>query len=412
MGRQTCPVCGNVRASLESVCRICGHDHLTVPEVPPRIEEQPGLLETLPLRRIAAVVLVCAIGGWLWLQPEPTLVWTARLSGQEEITTSPLLVDGLVVVGSSQGRVHAFDAATGRLRWTYQTDADRVTAELRSAGDTILAVCDTQLYALSSASGEELWVYGDERTIHAAALTDREVLVSTENSIRAVSIADGEPIWELPSPEGQSPQASIVIGGVIYTGFTIENDEARQGVQTPQEGGIRAVDLESGQLIWSASARPARHPPIVSFDAVCGVDAQGNAGAVFALDRKTGMPLWQALGPTTAIALADSRIFYARQYQTLRDQPMKGEFAALDIHTGRKLWATPFRGAPVTSPCILGTTVCFGQGARLVALDQESGKEVWEIALPGEARRFPVADDAQRIFVAAGTNILSAVAFK
>ena len=50
--------------------------------------------------------------------------WTYKLGptyGPSDIDSSPTVVNGNVIVGSEDGRLHALDATSGDAKWTYQT---------------------------------------------------------------------------------------------------------------------------------------------------------------------------------------------------------------------------------------------------------------------------------------------------
>ena len=68
--------------------------------------------------------------------------------------SSPTVLDGVVYVGSEDGNVYAADAATGALRWIYQTGAGVHSAPVVSDGVVYVGSGDSYLYALD-ASGPE-----------------------------------------------------------------------------------------------------------------------------------------------------------------------------------------------------------------------------------------------------------------
>lgn len=50
-----------------------------------------------------------------------TTHWAFTTSGM--VRSSPAVVDGVVYVGSDNGKLHAVDADTGRERWSFHTKA-------------------------------------------------------------------------------------------------------------------------------------------------------------------------------------------------------------------------------------------------------------------------------------------------
>src|SRR5438270_7201085 len=74
------------------------------------------------------------------------------------IRTAPSVRDGLVYVGDADGIFHCVEAATGTKRWTFDTGAE-ITSSANFAGDTILfGSSDENLYCLSK-DGKERWKF-------------------------------------------------------------------------------------------------------------------------------------------------------------------------------------------------------------------------------------------------------------
>lgn len=87
-------------------------------------------------------------------------LWRAQILG--EVQSPPLVGRGLVVVRSSDLRITAFDAETGRRRWTYQRATTPLTlrgpSELAFAGDLLVAGFPAgRLVALTLATGAVRW---------------------------------------------------------------------------------------------------------------------------------------------------------------------------------------------------------------------------------------------------------------
>ncbi len=90
-------------------------------------------------------------------------LWRAQVLG--EVQSPPLVGRGLVVVRASDFRVTAFDAETGRRRWSYQRATTPLTlrgpSEMAFAGDQVVAGFPSgRLVALASASGAVRWDVG------------------------------------------------------------------------------------------------------------------------------------------------------------------------------------------------------------------------------------------------------------
>jgi outer membrane protein assembly factor BamB len=87
-------------------------------------------------------------------------LWRGQIAG--EVQSPPLVGRGLVIARSSDFRITAFDAETGRRRWAYQRPTTPLTLRgatgLAFAGDLVVAgFPGGRLVALSSANGAARW---------------------------------------------------------------------------------------------------------------------------------------------------------------------------------------------------------------------------------------------------------------
>ncbi|HET9023658.1 MAG TPA: outer membrane protein assembly factor BamB [Burkholderiaceae bacterium] len=87
-------------------------------------------------------------------------LWRAQILG--EVQSPPLVGRGLVIVRGSDFRLTAFDAETGRRRWTYQRATTPLTlrgpSEMAFAGDLVVAgFPGGRVVALTSSNGAVRW---------------------------------------------------------------------------------------------------------------------------------------------------------------------------------------------------------------------------------------------------------------
>lgn len=64
-------------------------------------------------------------------QPPLRLKWTHTLEGRATRTSSPAIVNGIVVIAAENGFVYGLDAATGRLRWIFIVYGSKVYSSPR-----------------------------------------------------------------------------------------------------------------------------------------------------------------------------------------------------------------------------------------------------------------------------------------
>lgn len=174
---------------------------------------------------------------------------------------------------------------------------------------------------------------------------------------------------------------------------------------------------EQLKRVWQVEVGTGYGSPLVAGGRVYVHARQGNDEVVWCLDLKTGGVQWRqryavpfkigqgaerhGKGPKSSPVLADGRIF---------TMSIMGKLSAWDAASGKLLWGRdydsrfeksyPYWGA-ATSPIVDGNRVIahFGsdeQGA-LIALDVESGKEVWSQGKDGSCYSSPLLVEIQGV---------------
>lgn len=275
------------------------------------------------------------------------VLWTLQMpTNERHIQTTPLVVDGVMYVTEPPNNVHAIDAYTGELLWSYERNlpsemplcCGRVNRGLAMLGDKVyLATLDAHLVALNHATGKVEWDvqladYNKGYSITAAPLAiDGKVICGiaggefgTRGFLDAFDAHTGKRLWRfntIPGPgepghdtwtgdswkTGGAPtwvtgsydaDLNIVYWGVGNPGPDFQGD-VREG-DNLYSNSVVAVDVDTGQLKWFFQFTPhdehdwdANHTPIL-------VDAEFDGaprklllmatknGFLYVLDRETG----------------------------------------------------------------------------------------------------------------------------
>ncbi|HKE42674.1 MAG TPA: PQQ-binding-like beta-propeller repeat protein, partial [Casimicrobiaceae bacterium] len=82
--------------------------------------------------------------------------------------SSPVLADGGVYFGSGDGHVYALDAATGDLRWKFETGDVVHASPAYADGVIFIGSWDSYFYAIDARTGSEKWRFhgGEDPLIH------------------------------------------------------------------------------------------------------------------------------------------------------------------------------------------------------------------------------------------------------
>ena len=178
--------------------------------------------------------------------------------GGAQITSAPVVVDGVVITGSSiddnqrvdeaSGAVHAFDAVTGALRWKYDPLAAAQPAVRAGAANVWAPMsvdAERGLVCLPTSSPSPDF-YGAARPGNAGHA----------NSVVAVKAATGEAAWAFQTVHHDvwdyDVPAQPTLGMVSWKG----GPPRPAVIQTTKQGLLFTLDRETGQPIIPAEERP------------------------------------------------------------------------------------------------------------------------------------------------------------
>ncbi len=154
-----------------------------------------------------------------------------------------------------------------------------------------------------------------------------------KSQIESGNVNQLKEVWSLPI-EGQGIYGSYASTPVIVNGVIYSQD---------LESNVQAVDLESGDVIWSKKFESPSHGPNGLAVAEGRVYGSTNSGA-FALDQKTGKELWltQLEGPVDMQpGVHDGKVYVSTVPENTSAEYEAGAVGtlwAMDGKTGKKLW--------------------------------------------------------------------------
>lgn len=177
------------------------------------------------------------------------LAWQAKVRG--EVLAAPAVDEGVVIVNTGAGVMHALDAETGEQRWIYESEVPAlslrgVAQPSIASGGAIVGTASGKVAVVLIENGQILW----EQTIAAASgATELERLVDIDSQ-------------------------TIVFGGIVYV--------------VSYNGTLAAVELRSGRVLWKREYHSYRRMTIDG-NFLYVVDANSQ---VYALDRRNGIERW------------------------------------------------------------------------------------------------------------------------
>jgi len=400
--------------------------------------------------------------------------WRFRLTGRPTVTgsfASTPVVSGSTVYAQDLGSdVYALDLETGALRWVRRYNAPNEGPNGLAVDDgRVYGATDAEAFALSAETGKELWrrhlTSRSEQFVDVAPVPwEGLVFLGTvgyaplgRGAIYALDADTGAIVWKFDTIEKPWPDPLESGGGGIWYPVSIDDDGLLYaGIANPTPWGgtpqrpngaafpgpvrytdsLVALDARTGRLQWFDQVTPHdvrdqdfQATPVLAGDLVIGA---GKGGRVIAWDREARNRAWTAgvglhlndVGPLprhrvtvcpgllggveTPMAYADGRVFVpvvdlcgwgsaiARQeYNDVDPTQGRGRLVALDGESGRVLWerrlpSPSFGCATVSNDVVLTSTF----DGTLYAFGTDDGKQLWRARMRANVNACPaVAGD-------------------
>lgn len=279
----------------------------------------------------------------------PDVEWMVRTG--DALSGSPVVVDGVLFVGTYTRHLLAVDAEHGDERWSFDTEGAIGGSAVVAEGIVYVGDEAGILYAVDAESGVERWRVDLGGSLYTASP------VVVEGLIYVTSGAGGT--------------APAYDNGVVYVGG--DGSASRSPLR------VRAVDVTTGEERW-------RH------------DIAANG--LFALDAMTGEEQWYFRTPAP-IYHSSPVVALGTVYVGSKD----GMVFAVDGETGREVWKVRTGTAVYASPAVVDGIVYVGSGdGFLYALDAVTGSREWRFEV-GVVRRSSASVADGIVYVVGGDHL-------
>jgi len=283
-----------------------------------------------------------------------TQLWAAPVSGG--IYASPVVSEGKVFIGSGDGHMLAFDAATGATLWIGEAQNLHFSGSAAARHGLVFASAISQpLFAYNADTGEMIWRSNLSAVDASPTLKNRILYVAgLDATLSALDAETGIPTWSAEGNGLVANQSPVVDGGRV---FQMRDDHT-----------LTAYDALNGEQLWTTEAFS-----VGTMAAAYGMLFFSWYPNVVALDQATGAQVWTAPVATSASAaapaVADGLVFVTHS-----------QLWALDAWTGAVVWSVPATSA-------LGPTVANGVvyasslDGEWDAFDERDGSLLWSITI-------------------------------
>lgn len=279
-----------------------------------------------------------------------TRLWNTSVgdgAGDSGVRLRPAVVDGVLYAASTDGKLAAIDADTGKTLWS------------------------------KSSSTHGWFGWGDKKRKDAlfsggpAASGDLLVVGTLDGHVYGIGAKDGSPRWE-------SELASEVLAAPVISGDLV--------IVRTQDGRVYGLDSATGKRRW---AYDQGNVPLLSLRgngalmAANGVVFFGSDdGKLVALRMDNGEKLWEqnlatGEGRTDIDKLSDADNAILLDGSVLYGAAYHGNLSAVDGPSGRPLWArqfSTFDGLASSGNAIFGVN----DESQVWAFDKNGGSDIWK----------------------------------
>ena len=291
---------------------------------------------------------------WQDRYPAPYRVNQAAASHGPGPKSTPVVAGGRVITLGISGILSALDATSGKVLWRKPAPAVLPVygSAMSPAVDGALVIAHVggedngALTAFDVATGAEKWKWTGDGPGYASPVVatfggTKQVITQSQERIVSVSAATGQLLWELPlrTPYSQNSVTPLVYKDtVIYAGL----DQPVVAIRPVNKGGAWTVEK-----VWENSADGMyMSSPVIVGPALFGMSHR-NRGHFFAIDVATGKTLWATRGrdaENAAIVSAGSLLFLLKDdAELVIARPNPASFEVLRRYTvaDSPTWAHP-----------------------------------------------------------------------
>jgi len=245
---------------------------------------------------------------------------TGRIRWQRTIgpsESSPLFADGMVIVGDWSHDIYAFTAASGNLRWHFKAGGLVKGAISQSGNRVYFGAYDTHVYALDLHTGKQIWRASSQPRIgrtgtfyaNAAVAYGRVYIGATDGKMYSFGATTGKLRWSNGTGDFIYSSAAVWRGNVLVGSY---------------DGYFYSFDAATGDVRWRFHAGAKISGSASVIDGV--VYFSTLSGRTFGLNARNGKLVWSyPTGQYAAAVASKSRLYiigYSKLYALIR-QPGK-----------------------------------------------------------------------------------------
>lgn len=300
-------------------------------------------------------------------------IW--RFRTDDEIWSTPRIIDGVAYFGSDDHSVYAVDLAARSQLWSFQAEAP-VRGRPTAVGSRLYVTSvGSRLYAIDRTSGKQLWSV-DVAAESAPAVAGGRAFVGARDGLVAFDAENGRRLWRLPTND-------YVVATPLVRG--------RDVLAGSRDGQLYAVAAADGREHWRFTTGGKISSAVVAAGDTVYVSSEDHY--LYAIDADAGRELWREdLGafPVTSPTAAHGAVYVGTD---------DGRLHAIDARQGHSLWSFTAGDSPSSDPRVFDGVVYFGcADDHLYAVDALSGEPLWRLRTDSWITSSPDVVDGRIVF--------------
>ena len=309
-----------------------------------------------------------------------SLAWIADSIVSEPIGAA--VASGRVFVSYADGRLMAFEQASGQVLWDIKATAALVSPPAADSDQVWVGAEDGSIFVYAAASGQSMGRYLTNGAVYAApALTaDIAFCPSNDGTLYAINRADLSLVWK------------AVIGDAMHASPLASDQAVYVG---SNDGRLYALNPSTGERIWKYGILTQGAVESIPAFADGKIFAGSGDGRIYALDPETGGEYWRFSTPDAIYAqplTLDDQLIVASSGQKL---------ASIRYLDGVLNWSLVFEHPITQTPVFLKDQLYLvtRDDPRLFAVDNQAGTLLGELDTGDWIAYGPLIADSNIILV-------------
>lgn len=143
--------------------------------------------------------------------------WQFR--AKRAITSSPLVAQGIVFVGSLDGTFYAVDAKSGWALWRFRMGKGTVSSPCRMDNFVFIGSADGNIYCIDATTSKEAWIFKTGHQVSGSPVVNKDSLYcgSADGCLYCLEVKSGRLKWKF-STGGPITGTPIVYNDILYIG--------------------------------------------------------------------------------------------------------------------------------------------------------------------------------------------------